>query len=162
MKVPESKIPSWVAYVTKEEGKQKGFYGEYRFLSNFYQSDVYLDGVKYPSVENAYQASKVWPDDRDGFKTCTAAEAKNLWKTLHAYDKDPEEWNGRRYEVMAGLLFQKYHLRNDLRKKLLNTHDLYLEETNAWGDTYWGVDIKKGGENKLGKLLMKIRDFWRQ
>jgi hypothetical protein len=162
MKLPETKIPEWVALVTKEEGKQKGFYAEYRFLSNFYPSEVYLDGVKYPSVENAYQAAKVWPDDRENFKTCSAAESKKLWKSYPTYDKNAEEWNGRKYEVMAGLLFQKYHLHTALRKRLLETGDLYLEETNAWNDVYFGVDIKLGGENHLGKLLMKIRDFWKQ
>ena len=35
--------------------------------------------------------------------------------------------------------------------------DVDLIEGNTWGDTFWGqVDGK--GENKLGKLLMKIRD----
>jgi len=32
-----------------------------------------------------------------------------------------------------------------------------LEETNTWGDKYWGV-CNGEGENQLGKLLMKIRE----
>jgi predicted NAD-dependent protein-ADP-ribosyltransferase YbiA (DUF1768 family) len=33
-----------------------------------------------------------------------------------------------------------------------------LIEGNWWGDTYWGV-CNGVGENHLGKLLMKIRDY---
>lgn len=36
----------------------KEFQGEYRWLSNFWPARVVLDGVEYPTVENAYQASK--------------------------------------------------------------------------------------------------------
>ena len=43
-----------------------------------------------------------------------------------------------------------------LRKALLDTGDEYLEEGNTWGDQYWGV-CNGVGKNKLGKLLMKIR-----
>ena len=160
MRKDETRIPEWVASVVQEEGKMKGFYAENRFLSNFYDSVVYFENKKYPSVECAYQAAKVWPDDRTAFQTCTAAESKLLWKKLPLLDENADQWNSRRYEVMAGLVFQKFHLHLDLRKRLLKTAPLYLEETNAWGDTFFGVDIKKGGENQLGKLLMKVRDFW--
>lgn len=160
MKASETKIPSWVASVVQEEGKLKGFYAENRFLSNFYDSSVTFEGLRYPSVECAYQAAKVWPDDRKDFQTCTAAESKLLWKNYPPLDENADQWNNRRYEVMAGLVFQKFHLHPGLRKRLLKTAPLYLEETNAWGDIYFGVDITKGGENQLGRLLMKVRDFW--
>jgi len=61
---------------------------------------------------------------------------------------------------MIGLTFQKFLLNKGLRQRLIDTGDNYLEETNAWGDTFFGVDIKKGGDNRLGKILMSIRDFW--
>ena len=34
------------------------FKEEYRFLSNFYQSPVTLDGLTYPNAEAAFQAQK--------------------------------------------------------------------------------------------------------
>ena len=34
------------------------FQGDYRFLSNFHPAEVEMDGIKYPSVEHAYQAAK--------------------------------------------------------------------------------------------------------
>ena len=41
----------------------KGFFGGYRWLSNFHVCDVMFEGDLYPSSENAYQAAKIrWPD----------------------------------------------------------------------------------------------------
>ena len=44
----------------------------------------------------------------------------------------------------------------ELKIKLIQTGDAYLEETNSWNDTYWGVCDGKG-ENILGHMLMKLR-----
>lgn len=45
----------------------------------------------------------------------------------------------------------------DLRAKLQATAPGYLEETNNWNDTFWGV-CRGRGRNTLGSLLMDIRD----
>ena len=37
--------------------------------------------------------------------------------------------------------------------------DKYIEETNHWGDVFWGV-CDGVGESNLGKVLMGIREFW--
>lgn len=36
----------------------KSFTGKYSFLSNFYPCKVLFEGVRYPSVEHAFQAAK--------------------------------------------------------------------------------------------------------
>ena len=41
--------------------------------------------------------------------------------------------------------------------RLIDTAGLYLEETNDWGDQFWGVDGT--GLNMLGHTLMFVRDF---
>jgi predicted NAD-dependent protein-ADP-ribosyltransferase YbiA (DUF1768 family) len=45
----------------------------------------------------------------------------------------------------------------ELRQKLLATGDAILEEGNDWGDRVWGV-VDGVGKNRLGKILMKVRD----
>ena len=71
-----------------------------------------------------------------------------------------EQWDQIKYDIMAEVLFAKF-ANPDLKVKLRALPpDIYLEETNWWSDTYWGVDFEKGGENNLGKLLMKLRRFW--
>jgi len=133
------------------------FTGDYRFLSNFYPATVELDGIEYHSVEHAYQAAKTLDqEERKVFHIhppLTAAEAKKLGKKLTMRS----DWEEVKLEIMEKLLIQKFaHV--DLKKQLSQTGDALLVEGNYWGDTYWGVDNKKGGQNHLGKLLMKIRN----
>ena len=57
---------------------------------------------------------------------------------------------------MEQILWAKFEQNPGLKEKLINTGDAYLEETNTWNDTFWGV-CKGKGQNNLGKILMKIR-----
>ena len=58
---------------------------------------------------------------------------------------------------MFQLLLQKFDVAK-YRTLLLNTNNDYIEETNWWGDKYWGVCHKTGeGQNILGQLLMNVR-----
>jgi predicted NAD-dependent protein-ADP-ribosyltransferase YbiA (DUF1768 family) len=57
---------------------------------------------------------------------------------------------------MYDLNCQKYGV-PEFGDRLLETGNLYIEETNTWNDTYWGVCGGKG-RNKLGKILMVIRE----
>jgi ribA/ribD-fused uncharacterized protein len=146
----------WQKYCVHNEKEIKGFFGDYRWMSNFQAVNVF----GYPSVENAYMAAKVVPSNRDYFKTCSPYEAKKNWKNFTLVDESAADWDNRKLKVMEILVWKKFSVDEDLRKKLTDTGDKYLEELNWWGDTFWGVDIKKGGENNLGKILMKIRSFW--
>jgi predicted NAD-dependent protein-ADP-ribosyltransferase YbiA (DUF1768 family) len=61
-------------------GEIKGFNAKYRFLSNFYPSNVTLDGLEYATVEAAYQAAKTdnAVDRRRIREADKPAEAKRL------------------------------------------------------------------------------------
>lgn len=138
--------------VLHDDKNIKGFQGEYRWLSNFYPCAVKYKGFIFNSVENAYQAAKCDnEDDEVKFLSLTAGEAKKLGRKV----KIREDWADIRVLVMKFLLRQKFS--NDyLRELLLNTKDKYIEETNWWGDTFWGV-CRRSGENMLGRLIMQIR-----
>lgn len=129
-----------------------GFFGPYRFLSNFYPAEVELDGEMYPSTEYAYQAAKtvdlaermvirMAPKPRD---------AKHLGKTVRMR----ANWQPK--VVMEQLVEQKFTRHADLREKLLATGDEELIEENTWGDTDWGV-CGGVGWNHLGQILMRVR-----
>lgn len=145
-----------------------GFFGPYRFLSNTWPAEVSLDGVIYPSVENAYKAWRWKPEDRSYFVTCSAIEAIKRNRELEPNGMSVDEWMMRRRTMMILLNFQKYDSNSEasrsLRAKLLETGDRYLEETNWWGDEYWGVYKKSKddpgvGSNVLGHILMEIRAY---
>ncbi|MCY8564311.1 NADAR family protein [Bacillus sonorensis] len=51
----------------------------------------------------------------------------------------------------------KFEQNDHLINKLLQTGESILIEGNTWGDKIWGV-CNGVGENKLGKILMKVRN----
>jgi len=139
------------------------FKGKYRFLSNFYPCEVPLshpdDPRDYPSVEHAYQAVKCNNQEfKDIILTVSAGEAKRLGKIC----KIRSDWEEVKYYIMARLVFLKFLFNRELRKQLLDTGDQKLVEGNKWHDNYWGCcncqRCNIEGQNKLGEILMKVRD----
>lgn len=133
------------------------FRGPHYFLSNFFPCVVTLDGVQYPTVEHAYHAAKTLDtrlrSEIRGQPTPGAAKV--------AMESMPvrEDWEHVKVATMLGLLRQKF-ARPDLRELLLATGTAPLVELNTWGDTFWGVCDGRG-ENRLGRLLMEIREALR-
>ena len=155
----------WKKIVSHNDKEIKGFFGEYRFLSNFEPAKVFLDGEEYSTTENAYQAAKYEKEFRDYLKKCSPKEAIVFAKDNKKGKYTKEEWDNVKLKIMKDLLIQKFDkdLNPENYKKLKKTGNKYLEETNYWNDVYWGVnknDAKEEGigENNLGKLLMEIRD----
>lgn len=132
----------------------KYFSGEYRWLSNFWSCFVVLDGKTYPSTENAFQAAKTLDEQlRAPFREYFPGKAKKEGRML----KLRPDWESVKLSVMEDLNRQKFTKNAELFEKLLATGDVELIEGNDWRDTYWGVDDRLGGQNNLGKLLMRIR-----
>lgn len=132
----------------------KGFKLEpYKFLSNFARCWVDLDEWSYYSVEHAYQAAKTLDKKQRRLimNTLKPGEAKRLGKTVTMRP----DWEDIKLQVMEDLLRQKFN-QQPFRKLLLATGDAYIEETNNWGDIYWGR-CNGYGHNHLGDLIMKIR-----
>jgi len=150
----------WREFASQTEAEVRGFFGEYRFLSNFWPAQVILDGVGYSSTELAYQAAKWQPTKRDFFLKCTELESID-YNRKNVPDKYSEnEWNLVKTDIMRDLLRQKFDpkINPENYHLLITTGDKYLEERNWWGDLYWGADKDGNGENMLGKILMEIRE----
>lgn len=137
----------------------RGFKNEHRFLSNFWPAEVEFEGKKYPTVEHAYQAAKF---EHNGYrKVIRKAETPGIAKKLGSTRAYPihADWNeGRAIAVMSDLLAQKFS-DPELAKRLLDTDDAVLVETNSWGDDTWGdsTTTDEPGRNQLGILLMSVR-----
>jgi hypothetical protein len=130
------------------------FQGEYRWLSNFWPAPVSHDGIRYASVEHAYQAAKTLDFAKrwEISQVDSPSEVKRIGKALPLRP----DWEQAKFLIMRELLVQKFVRYPDLRKKLLATGDAELVENNLWGDKIWGV-CRGVGENHLGRLLMAIR-----
>lgn len=140
-----------------DENSVKGFFGDYRFLSNFFPCEVIVEGIQYKSSEVAYQAMKLKREYRKEFSKLNSYDSKKYWnKCPLKWDED--SWNEIKSQVMFPILFDKFSRNEDLRIKLLETDDRHLEETNWWGDVYWGV-CNGSGLNVLGSQLMRIREI---
>ena len=137
--------------------KIEGFSGDFRWLSNFWQASVVYKGVWYESTETAYQAAKTLDLElRKQFQSgagITCGQAKRLGQKLDLRS----DWEDVKKQVMYDVCMDKFTRHAELRELLLMTGNAYLEETNHWNDTYWGV-CNGEGENHLGRTLMRIRD----
>lgn len=143
------KVKGWV----HDEDNIKGFFGQYRWLSNFHICPITYQGVNFNSTEEAYQAAKC--DDIEDMQKFVGL-APNKAKQLGQKVKLREDWEQVKLEIMDYVCWCKFRYNEDLKQKLLLTGDKYLEETNWWNDKFWGV-CNGVGENHLGKILMKIR-----
>jgi len=133
------------------------FDGEYRFLSNFWTVPIEFEGLSFPSVEHAFVAAKTL-DQNERVHIAhigTAREVKAYGRKL----KLRPDWEEVKVSVMTQLVTQKFTNYSGLKRRLLETGDQELIEGNWWGDKFWGVDLKTGiGQNKLGKILMDVRE----
>jgi ribA/ribD-fused uncharacterized protein len=128
------------------------FKGVFSFLSNFAPVYVELDGWRFPTVENAYQAAKsLNARERINFRYYTPGLAKRMGRTVTLRP----DWEQVKIDVMRDLLRQKFS-KDPWRTMLENTGDSMLVEGNTWGDTFWG-ECKGQGLNMLGRLLMQVR-----
>jgi len=131
-----------------------GFFGEYRCFSNFHICNIDIgDGIIYRSSEAAFMAQKTDNlDDRRHLASLTPPAAKKYGQTVTLRP----DWDYYRVVAMTKALTAKFTQHPDLATELLQTSGLYLEETNDWGDRFWGVDGT--GLNMLGHCLMLVRD----
>lgn len=134
----------------------KEFKNQYFFLSNFYEYPIYYNKLVFCNAEAAFQAQKVINEkDQYKFINLNASQARKLGKTVQLR----KDWEEIKDNIMYEIVKRKFLTNKELQQKLLETKEEELVEGNWWHDTYWGVDSKTGiGQNKLGKILMKVRE----
>jgi ribA/ribD-fused uncharacterized protein len=129
------------------------FSGYYRFLSNFWLSDVVYDGFVYRNSEAAYQAAKTLdPIKKSWFVPLDPGPAKRLGKNISLRP----DWDEVKDQIMYDICKAKFTQNPVLGRLLIETGDEELIEGNTWGDRYWGR-VDGVGRNQLGITLMRIR-----
>ena len=147
---------------------------EYRDFSNASPHAVTVDGTQYPTVEHYYQAMKATEfGDADMLKkiikTKTAKAVKSAGKKVQNFNQ--EVWDAKKQEFMRIGVRAKFVQHPAIQTKLLETGDKLIGFADA-RDTFWAIGTsmstekakmpsKWRGENRLGKLLMNLRDEFR-
>lgn len=133
---------------------------EYAFLSNFYPSPITDGNLIFPTVEHMFQAAKTL--NIKEYEEIAAADTPGRAKRLGRKVTLREDWEKVKDDMMYQALWLKFSI-PELREKLLATGDEELVEGTTWHDNEWGnCTCEKCaniiGKNKLGKMLMKIRE----
>jgi ribA/ribD-fused uncharacterized protein len=130
------------------------FVGEYFFLSNFHHRTFQFQGDTWPTAEHAFQAMKTHDEAvRASIRVLeTPREARQFGRHEVELRND---WEAIKDVVMFAVLCHKFSSRH-MQDLLKATAPAVLIEGNKV-DTYWGV-VDGEGQNKLGQLLMLIRD----
>lgn len=157
-------------HTMNEDRQILSFSEENRWLSNFWVAPIELEAFgerhHFDSTEQLFQMAKLEfaETERDERRALfdqvatldTPGKSKRFGRKIPNLNVDA--WNLYRDRAMGLALRAKFSQHEDLRERLLELEGYYLEEGNHWGDRYWGVDGT--GENRLGKLLMALRDRW--
>ena len=149
--------------------------GPYKFLDNQAEYPIQINDVKYPTIEHYFQAQKAleFGDDdihKQIMKTPSAKAVKALGKKVRNFIK--ELWDSKRIEIMARGIRAKFVQHPELQKQLIDTGSKQIGEADA-RDSFWGIGtssstelskdpLKWKGQNQLGKILMSLREEFKQ
>lgn len=137
-----------------------GFYPrEFACLDNFAAFAVVYKGIKYPTVEHAYQALKFVDTAPEIAKEITESFSSHEAQKIGYANKDRQnpKWDDIKVNLMEELLRLKLEQNPYVKRKLLQTKD-YLICEDSPKDSFWGIGAERDGQNQLGKLWMKLRD----
>lgn len=128
-------------------------------LSNFYPQGFEEDGKYWPSVEHYFQAQKFVGDGAEEYKekirNCGSPKNAKALGQSRKY-KLREDWEDAKEQVMLYALRRKFQ-HPKLKQLLINTKNRELVE-NSPHDKYWGIGKGGKGKNRLGKLLVEVRE----
>jgi len=123
---------------------------DYGFLSNF---------AAYPTSEHYFQAMKFLnPETQNLIRSLdTPGRAAKVGRREKPLRKD---WESVKDQVMFDAVLAKFTQNPDIARKLLSTGDAYLIE-HTKNDSYWADGGDGSGKNRLGEVLMAVRDSLR-
>lgn len=129
---------------------------QYFWLSNFSPHGFEEEGLYWPTVEHYFRALKFY--DRDYREKIRKAKSPRQAKALGQTRKIKirNDWEDIKEDVMLNAL-RKIFQSPELCQMLFATGKRELIENSPY-DKYWGCVRDGCGKNRLGRLLMKVRD----
>ncbi len=129
----------------------------FHYLSPFSAHRIEIWGEVFPTVEHAYQASRIVPSPaRELIKH--AASPMDAWRERQKVKNDPAHQvaNFDKDAVMEELFRAKLEQHPDIVEILKESGDRELLKVFVT-DAYWGTGADGMGENRMGKIWMKLR-----
>lgn len=130
---------------------------DYGFMSNFAPYPFSDGGKIWPTSEHYFQAQKfLVPQIQEIIRQIVspmdaALEGRNRQNPLRP------DWEEVKDEVMLQALRMKFSQNPDIAKELMATGDAIIIE-HTRNDAYWADGGDGSGKNKLGLLLMQVRE----
>ncbi len=150
--------------VSKPERKIVGdtirFYrvnAEYGCFSNFSPHPIRLKGKKWPTSEHYFQAQKfAGTHDEEEVRQ---AKSPMIAARMGRSRKRPlrKDWEAAKDSIMHEAVLAKFTQHADLRVILLTSGDSTIVE-HTENDAYWGDGGDGRGKNRLGQILMQVRE----
>ncbi|MEW6493546.1 MAG: NADAR family protein [Cyanobacteriota bacterium] len=139
------------------------FYGtraQYGCFSNFSPHGFELDGVYWPTSEHYFQAQKfVGTPHADQIREVKSPKDAAKMGRDRKRPLRPD-WNEVKDGIMRKAVLRKFETHKDIREILLATGDELIVE-NSPIDYYWGCGKDGSGKNRLGEILMEVREILR-
>lgn len=134
---------------------------EYGEFSNFARYSILVDGKRWPTSEHYFQAQKFKDDALKKKIRKVSSPMKAAREGNNRKNKLRRDWESVKVSVMRKALMAKFTQYPELKELLLSTGDAKIVE-HTQNDSEWGDGGDGKGNNKLGKLLMEVREELRR
>ncbi|HEY7311003.1 MAG TPA: NADAR family protein [Gemmataceae bacterium] len=134
---------------------------EYGCFSNFYAAPFTFAGRRWRTSEHYFQARKFagTPREEEIRQATSPAVAARMGRSRrHRLRPD---WEKVKDAVMREAVLAKFSQNDELRAVLLDTGSAILIE-HTERDSYWGDGGDGSGRNRLGEILMSVREELRR
>ena len=132
-------------------------HAEYGCFSNFSPHPIRLRGKVWPTSEHYFQAQKFAGTPHE--EEVRQAKSSTIAARMGRSRKRPlrTDWEAMKDSIMHEVVLAKFTQHADLRTILLATGDSTIVE-HTENDAYWGDGGDGSGKNRLGQILMRVRD----
>ena len=139
------------------------FEGQYACFSNYFMCNMVFEELPYRCSESCYQSLKYAKQkSRNIYRTMAPSTAHLRGQKIKPLRP---KWDEVKDDLMYKVVFEKFYQNKNIQEILLSTSNEEIINENDYHDNYWGICTCEKcrsenieGQNKLGKILMKVRE----